>query len=307
MSSTGVRETFSAQPKNILHTRFYIPKKHHVSIASMPRKLVSIRQVTAIRPIAFERNFYLATVDGWACAIPKDCFAVGDYGVFFEIDSFLPSTLQGDMAYPMPWEKFRGMLGRRIKTVNLNGQISQGHLVPLDRFPLIKEDTDAAVQRDLDAELGIVKYDAGDSSGAGLRLGPFPPFISKPEPPHLQNMPGDLFLAHADTLFQETAITKGSPMTVYYLRSGCAWLHGFPLVSRFGVCSHDGELSEDRGPYWCVTRRLSFPTRACLGGCQAPNEVKWLSSDVLGHPRAVLKHSAAQDAPPKTITDSEYR
>lgn len=55
------------------------------------RKLVTIRQVSQILPIEGADLIELALIDGWQCVVKKGEFSVGALGLYFEIDSFLPS------------------------------------------------------------------------------------------------------------------------------------------------------------------------------------------------------------------------
>ena len=56
------------------------------------RKLSTIRKITNIFPIENADKIECAKVDGWNTVIGKGVFNIGDYGVYFEIDSLLPIT-----------------------------------------------------------------------------------------------------------------------------------------------------------------------------------------------------------------------
>ena len=60
----------------------------------MTRKLASIQTVHALEPIAGADAIELARIQGWQCVVKKGEFAVGDPGVFFEIDSQPPDELR---------------------------------------------------------------------------------------------------------------------------------------------------------------------------------------------------------------------
>ena len=102
------------------------------------RKLVTIREVSEIRPIPNADNIELAVVDGWQCVVKKGEFKAGDRGIYFEIDSFipLPRVEKVDLILESPFNFLRkdarewnGMFGVRIRTIKLRGQISQGLLL----------------------------------------------------------------------------------------------------------------------------------------------------------------------------------
>ncbi len=56
----------------------------------MKRKLVTIRKIVELKSIENADRIELAIVDGWQCIVKKGEFTVGDYGLYFETDSFLP-------------------------------------------------------------------------------------------------------------------------------------------------------------------------------------------------------------------------
>lgn len=58
----------------------------------MERKLASIQRVLRIEPIIGADAIELARINGWQCVTKKGEFAVGDLGVFLEIDSVPPDT-----------------------------------------------------------------------------------------------------------------------------------------------------------------------------------------------------------------------
>lgn len=96
------------------------------------RKLASIRKITNIQPIEGADAIEVATVDGWKVVIKKGEFAIGDLAVYIEIDSWVPIEVapflqKGDRGY-----EFEGVIGNRLRTIKLRGQISQGLLLPLE-------------------------------------------------------------------------------------------------------------------------------------------------------------------------------
>lgn len=113
----------------------------------MARKLASIVEISKVSPI--ENADRLEVVEmkgkGWKVVTQKGEFHVGDLGVMFEIDSFLDSN---DERYAFLKErclkrfvsKSGNVLreGIRIKTIKLRGIVSQGLLMPLDKFPEIR-------------------------------------------------------------------------------------------------------------------------------------------------------------------------
>ena len=127
------------------------------------RKLVKIRKVTEIIPIEGADLIELARVDGWKCVVKKNIFKVGDYGVYFEVDSFLPAEdnrygfLRSRCLKKMLVEGKGLVDGIRIRTVKLKNVESHGLLLPLSDFPEIDIDDDIGI--DLSERLNVLKYE----------------------------------------------------------------------------------------------------------------------------------------------------
>lgn len=225
----------------------------------MTRKLATIRPISQLRPIEGADLIELAIVDGWQCVVKKGEFAVGDRGVYFEIDSFLPST---DTRYAFLESKFikwEGKIGARIKTMKLKGQLSQGLLLPMSAYPELSEVDDYDVT-DL---LGIEKWEKPlPACLGGTARGNFPSFIPKTDQERVQNI-RDLFLDWGHHRFQETTKMDGSSMTVYYVSKGSDVYDmnakpdgegNFP-VELSGVCSRNLDLVETVGNQFWITAR----------------------------------------------------
>jgi len=55
------------------------------------RELVYVARVDQVRPIAGKDRVECAVVGGWTCMVPKGAFKAGDLGIYFEIDSKVPT------------------------------------------------------------------------------------------------------------------------------------------------------------------------------------------------------------------------
>jgi RNA ligase (TIGR02306 family) len=156
------------------------------------RKLVTVRAIDAIEPIDGADAIELAVVEGWKVVIKKGEFAVGDKCVYFEIDSFLPT---GNPAWQFLVDKssrtFEDVVGHRLRTIKLRGQISQGLVLKLDQVPLVTN-----LDRDFDqAEiLGIKKWEQPlPAELAGQAEGLFPGWMRKTDQERCQNLMNDIF------------------------------------------------------------------------------------------------------------------
>lgn len=110
----------------------------------MSRKLASIVRISKVSPIENADRLEVAEMEGkgWKVVIQKGEFMVGDEAVYFEIDSFLnPDDERYAFLRERCLRKFVSKSGSvlrqglKIKTIKLRGVISQGLLMPIDKFP----------------------------------------------------------------------------------------------------------------------------------------------------------------------------
>lgn len=112
----------------------------------MKRKLAKVAQIDAVNPIEGADKIEVVTVQGWHIVVAKGEFKPNDMCVMFEIDSFLPHD---DERYAFLAERCMKRIcakdgteldkGIRIRSVRLRGVVSQGLVIPLDKFPEITD------------------------------------------------------------------------------------------------------------------------------------------------------------------------
>lgn len=253
----------------------------------MDRKLVTVRTVAEIHPIEGADFIEMAVVDGWQCVVKKGEFKVGDKGVYFEIDSFLPAEDERFAFLEKNFITWEGHYGARIRTIRLKKQISQGLLLPLVQFP------EAISQETLDG-LGVIKWEGTESSEGNqkprkektwlqklvykiakkarhrtfkplfdwlegkypnwFKNAPngFPAFIPKTDEERIQNIFNRIKLEEENNPSDWEVSIKldGSSMTVYHNNG------------KVGVCSRNIELDErDGGNFWDTAKDCGL-TRA---------------------------------------------
>lgn len=208
------------------------------------RKLVTIRQVSAVNPIEGADAIECISIEGWKVVSQKGNYQVGDLAVYFEIDSFLPDGDERwqDLVDKSPRE-FEGKKGHRLRTIKLRGQVSQGFSIPLRKFPELEgivqlaamgcnsEEERLVKLRELDLSdvLGVVKWEPPlPAELAGLVKGLFPSFIRKTDQERVQNLPEVVLDNEAE--YERTIKLDGSSMTVYHYNG------------EVGVCSRNLEL-----------------------------------------------------------------
>lgn len=182
----------------------------------MTRQLVTLRRIKELRPIPDADAIECAIVDGWPVVVKKGEFTVGDEGVYFEIDSFLPATDERFaflLKNKITWD---GREGMRLRTVKLRGQVSQGLILPVKAFEeTLQHVLDGNYDTLADA-LNVVKYEPPiPASLAGEVEGPMPSFIRKTDEERVQNLP-NVIAEHSGHAFEVTTKLDGTSMTVFY-------------------------------------------------------------------------------------------
>ncbi len=205
---------------------------------SIERQLATIRSAREIRSIPGADAIQAVVIDGWICVSKKDEFKVGDKGVYFEIDSFLPGTDPRFAFLSKQFMTFNNASGARLRTIRLRGQLSQGLFLPLTHFPEL-EGKD--VGDDVTGDLKIVKWEPATVAAEAFNPkynDPFPVFITKTDQPRIQNLMRHIE-QNAGKEFEVTIKLDGSSMTVYR------------KDDKKGVCSRNCEVKEeDGGNYW---------------------------------------------------------
>lgn len=235
------------------------------------RKLATIREISALRPISGADKIEVAQIDGWECVVKKGEFSVGQYVVYIEVDSVLPKCPEFEFLRD---RKFR------VRTIKLRGQVSQGLVMPLSILP-----SGTPITKDLDVTdlLGITKYDPQAQQEAQLLLKQakapthpiikfmmrfrwfrklfsktkhkyeFPDWIAKTDETRIQNMT-KLFETESkrETQFSVTEKMDGQSVTYFLQRIS---KHKF----EFGVCSRNIRLgTPDNSSYWTVAQNYNM-------------------------------------------------
>lgn len=173
------------------------------------RQLATKRVVRELVPIAGADRIELARIDGWQCVVKKGDFAVGDDGVYFEIDSMLPAT---DPRFAF-LAKGKVAPFARIKTIRLKGTLSQGLLIPANTLTPT-EIARVAAGEELTAVLGVEKYEPPLPTG-GKQAGTFPShLVPKTDQERIQNIP-DVVLGKSFLDFEITEKLDGTSCTIW--------------------------------------------------------------------------------------------
>ena len=192
----------------------------------MTRKMATIRRIKQLLPIPGADKIEIALVDGWQVVVKKGEFKEGELAVYFEIDSWVPTTIAPFLTKQGYDPKvYNGVPGERLKTIKLRKQLSQGLLLPVasmtplmnsaDGFgPMILNEGDNVTET-----LGIQKWEAPEekSSNNGTmaaKTRAFPYFIRKTDQERAQNF-GHMIEQNLDTPMEVTVKKDGSSLTVF--------------------------------------------------------------------------------------------
>lgn len=161
------------------------------------RKLVTVRTIDKMKSIPNADNIESAVLGGWEVVVRKnDNYKEGDKVLYFEIDTFLPNTIQQfDFLQSPNTSKTMIINGEEIKgyalkTARMRGQISQGLLMRIEAFPGLTENNIEEYFKNL----GVVKYEKEISEAV---LGDYPNYILKTDSLRVQNLT-DEFLSIID-------------------------------------------------------------------------------------------------------------
>lgn len=214
------------------------------------RKMATLRRIDSISPIQGADAIEVATVGGWKVVVKKGEFSAGELAVYCEIDSFIPHQLAPFLTKSEKPKEFDGILGERLRSIKLRGQISQGLLLKTDcednsalkigdkTFPCIEN-------YDVSDILNVKKWEPPvPAQLTGVAKGSFPSFLRKTDQERVQNLKNELFeWRKAGFTWEVTEKLDGSSMTVY-------WNNG-----NFGVCSRNLDLKEDdNNSFWQAAR-----------------------------------------------------
>ncbi|MCL2763476.1 MAG: RNA ligase (ATP) [Treponema sp.] len=201
------------------------------------RSLVTVQKVKMISPIPDSDFLELAHVMGWQCVAKKGEFQAGDMGIYFEVDSFLPEDPRYEFLRNTSYrDNVDNGKGFRIRTVKMRGQLSQGLLLPLVKFPELGS---LAEGEDLTEKLGVKKwYIPETANDSGVIIGERPYGIPASDEIRIQSAM-ELIEQLTGKPYYITTKMDGTSGIVYY------------IDGKIGCCSRNKEIKDDEGAlYW---------------------------------------------------------
>lgn len=216
----------------------------------MKRKLASVQRVLEVNPIANADAIEAVRINGWQCVVKKGTFAVGDRGVFFEIDAVPPDA----PAYRFLWTPRNTAPAEgtrppkfRIRTMTLRGCLSQGLFLPLAEAGVAPDAPDG---EDVTELLGVGKYEPALPPGADDLRAAFPAIVPKTDEMRVQSAPAVL-----DELRALPYV-----ITLKYDGTSATYLID-PLDGTFHACGRNWSIREGENVYWSVARRFDLEAK----------------------------------------------
>ena len=181
------------------------------------RKLASIRKVIQITSIEDSDHLELCEVDGWEVVVRKGEFSEGDLAVYFEIDSWIPHDIAPFLS-GSKLKTYNGVVGNRLRTIRLRGQLSQGLLMPLSvlltpEYLLLNYTVEG---HDVTSILGIQLWERPVEAGVdGTSKGNFPYLWKKTDQERCQNLRSEINEhLFSQTKFEVTNKLDGSSLSI---------------------------------------------------------------------------------------------
>jgi len=172
------------------------------------RSLVSTVTIDSIKEI--KNSDFLVLVgfkeNGWKCVTTKDSVTMGDIGLYFEVDSFLPTDVEAfEFLKKNGIQKmYTGELGMRLRTIKLRGQVSQGLYLSESSFPGFN-----IFSNSIQDDLGVIQYKIEPSiSMDGDAIAEYPSHSPKSSQPRIQNEL-DFFTKYKGVAFERTMKLEG--------------------------------------------------------------------------------------------------
>jgi hypothetical protein len=230
--------------------------------------LASIQRIVDIQPIEGADMIVKATVLGWDVVIKKDEFKVGDLVVYIQIDTIVPET-----------EQFEFLRERefRVRTIKLRKQISQGLIIPIDKWKKGLKEGD-----DVTELIGVKKYEKVDNNPErfekprmpkvwykkllymfkyNILYKAFPSLKRKlrsPFPKHLVGITDEERIQNIPQVLRQYA---GKRFVVSYKLDGSSItiIHSKVLGrSKFRICSRRFELHDKKNDWYNVFKSTAF-------------------------------------------------
>lgn len=210
--------------------------------------LASIVKIDRIEKHPNADQLELAHVKGWQCVIRRGEFQENGLAVYCEVDTWVPHSIAPFLSKGKEPKMYEGVLGERLRTIKLRGELSQGLLLQLsvisgmeqNGFDLLDVYQNGSDRVDIELEgldvteyLGIQKWHAPVPTALQGEVWPWPTHIPKTDQENIQNIYDEMVaLGSVEWVIEEKL--DGSSCTIYVRQDG-----------EIGVCSRNWELKDN--------------------------------------------------------------
>ena len=225
------------------------------------RKLASVQRIAEIKPIPGADKICAFRCRNWWVVDQKDKYKVGDLCVYCELGAWLPHNLAPFLSKGKEPRVYEGIVGERLRSIKLRGQISQGLILPMtvldewdsgEMITIVGEDYYQEGE-DVSEVLGIVKWERPiPAQLQGQIKGNFPPSIPKTDQTRIQSFSEQTLKEFAEDHLWTVSEKADGTSSTYYLSSD----------GEFHVCSRNMNLKETEGnTYWEVAKKYEIERR----------------------------------------------
>ena len=217
------------------------------------RSLVTIQKVKNTSVIPDSDFLELAHIMGWQCVVKKGEFKEGDFGVYFEVDSFLPIDARYEFLRGSSYrDNVDNGEGFRIRTMKMRGQLSQGLLLPLEKFPELQGLGEGA---DVTEQLNVKKWYIPETANAGgTIIGERPQGIPASDEIRIQS---------ALELIEQL---NGKPYYITTKMDGTSGIVYF-IDGKIGCCSRNKEIKDEEDAlYWLPVYKYGLKEKLAKRG-----------------------------------------
>lgn len=215
----------------------------------MERKLASIQVIRDIQPIPGADSILKARINDWWVVISKtDNYNIGDFVIYFEIDTWMPHALAPFLSKGKAPKLYEGIQGQVLKTIRLRGQISQWLILALNSVLGLEDSPTEGL--DLTETLSLMKYAPTiPTSVSGDIAGIFPSQVPKTDEERIQNLTSEWEILSQYT-YEVTEKLEGCSMSVGIVNG------------EFVVCSRNYSLKEtENNKLWKLARKYDIKAK----------------------------------------------
>lgn len=191
----------------------------------------------------------ICSIGGWKVVSKIGEFKSGDLAIYISIDSWVPHDLAPFLSKGREPRLYNGVLGERVRTCRLRGELSQGLLLPLTVLNIVNmgnmpvHEVYKSIGYDCDELLNIQKWEAPiPACMQGISKGSLPTTIPFYDQERVQNLSSKIEeYRKRQTVFQVEEKLEGANFTAYL------------IDGEFGVCSRNIDyIKDDMNVYWKV-------------------------------------------------------